>query len=733
MSKIHSTELLKSCFIFCLIVLTSQVCSAENEPLETITVTATRLLRPIEDIAGTVTVISDAEIEQQVSIDIDDLVRYQPGITMDTAGRGGNQGFIIRGIGGNRVLTVVDGVRSNDIYNAVVSGYGRDVYEIDDLRAVEIIRGPASVLYGADAMGGAVILSTKAPMDYLKDGKNTYIGVRGSASTADEQYKAGFTAAVQNADLVGVLQYTRREFHEKDIEGDGELNPLDGHSNNLLAKAVWSPHEDHRLTLTFDRVVEKADSILNTELSPSVTSSVGDDESERYRVGLNHHWQLDMVAADFLETQLYWQQTNALQHTEQRRRSYSFIDPLDFTTYGGTQADRISDFAFNQEIKGLGMMLTKVFTTGSVEHAMVYGFNLDQTDTERPRNRCDTAVATGVRTCEIAAYPFAAPEVFPNKTFPDTETTRGGVYWQDEMVLGNSGFTFIPGLRYDRYEMEPSIDGLLDVSAFGFNVVPVEEDELSINLGLIYDLNDAIALFAQYAQGFRPPNYDEANQAFVNRSFGYATVPNPDLKPETSQGIELGIKASFDQAYLNLAFYDNRYDDFIDSQFIGVNSGLNLFQDRNVGEARIYGAEASGVWRISDQWQVRGAIAYALGDDKEADVPLDTIDPLTGVLGVRYSAADDRWGIETILTLVDEKDRVSAADRTTATGYALLDLIGHFNITDKVTFRAGAFNLSDKQYARWTNIQGLAAADAKAIARAQEAGINFRVGMNIQF
>src|SRR3990172_7113758 len=201
MSKIHSTERLNSCLIVCLIVLTSHVCGAENKPLETITVTATRLPRNIEDIAGTVTLITDAEIEQQLSVDIDDLIRYQPGITMDTAGRGGNQGFIIRGIGGNRVLTLIDGVRGNDIYNAVVSGYGRDIYEIDDLKAVEIIRGPASVLYGADAMGGAIILRTRDPGDYLDKGENAYIGVRGSAASGDEQYKAGFTAAVQRGDL----------------------------------------------------------------------------------------------------------------------------------------------------------------------------------------------------------------------------------------------------------------------------------------------------------------------------------------------------------------------------------------------------------------------------------------------------------------------------------------------------------------------------------------------------
>src|SRR3972149_477776 len=201
MSAIHSAIHRNARLLICLLAVSVPAYAAKPQPLETITVTATRLLRAPEEIAGTVTLISSAEIEQQVSDDLDDLIRYQPGITMDTAGRGGNQGFVIRGMGGNRVLTLIDGVRSNDIYDAVVSGYGRDVYEIDDLKAVEIIRGPASVHYGADAMGGAVILRTRDPADYLAAEDSFHAGIRASAASADEQYKAGFTAAGQYGDL----------------------------------------------------------------------------------------------------------------------------------------------------------------------------------------------------------------------------------------------------------------------------------------------------------------------------------------------------------------------------------------------------------------------------------------------------------------------------------------------------------------------------------------------------
>ena len=84
--------------------------------IEELTISATRQSRTIENIAGTVSIISIENIEKELVDDLDDLARFQPGVSMSTDARGGNQGFTIRGIGGNRVLNVVDGVRGSDIY-----------------------------------------------------------------------------------------------------------------------------------------------------------------------------------------------------------------------------------------------------------------------------------------------------------------------------------------------------------------------------------------------------------------------------------------------------------------------------------------------------------------------------------------------------------------------------------------------------------------------------------------
>ncbi|MEX0617766.1 MAG: TonB-dependent receptor, partial [Pseudohongiellaceae bacterium] len=267
----------------------------------------------------------------------------------------------------------------------------------------------------------------------------------------------------------------------------------------------------------------------------------------------------------------------------------------------------------------------------------------------------------------------------------------------------------------------------------GYAVTAVDEHAVSFSLGALYELSDQVSLFAQYAEGFRPPNFDESNQAFVNLGHGYATVPNPALESESSEGLELGIRANVKNALISLAVYDNRYQDFIESASIGTEGNISLFQDQNVGRARIRGVELTSMWYPGDSWQVRTSLAYSRGNNEEAGVPLDSVEPLTGVIGLRYDEASGDWGFETMLTAVAKKDRVSADDRATADAYTVVDIVGHYRVTRSSTVRAGLFNVFDENYARWTNIQGLAAGDTDNIARAQAAGTNFRLSLDYKF
>ena len=705
-----------------------------NDQLEELIVNATRLPRTIEDIAGTVSVMTAEDMERELAEDLDDLVRFQPGVSISTATRGGHEGFSIRGIGGNRVLTVLDGIRSNDIYHAGPSSYGRDNIDTDNIKTVELIRGPASALYGADAIGGAVILTSKDPRDYL-EGDWAAFNFRASAADADAQYRGGFTAASQFGDVGLLAQYTQRQFAEQEVNGPGSLNPQDGRSDSLLLQLHWDVSADQQLRFSMDNFVDEIETQLDSDIGRSVSSSVGLDDTGRLRVGMRYEWQAGLALFDDLELDLNQRDTDASQYTEQTRTSYSFLNPRDPRTHRGTSARRESTFDFDQQTSALNLNLRKTVTTGALTHSLAYGANLEETDTQRPRNRCEEELASGQTTCRISAYPFAPPEVFPNKTIPDTSTARSGIYLQDEMVFGESGLTLIPGARYDRYRMkampDPSLDGTGQVSGYGFPVESINEGAVSLSLGVLYDINATWSMFGQYAEGYRPPNFAEANQSFVNLGYRYATVPNPELLAENSKGLEFGLRASFPNAFLSVAAYRNRYTNFIEDAFAGTRGSISLFQNRNIGEVKIRGAEINARFFLNEQWQARTALAYARGDNLSASTPLDSVDPLTLVAGLRFDAPSGRWGGELLLTAVGKKDRVSTPERVIAGSYSVVDVVGNYDFSESVRLRFGVFNVFDERYARWINISSLNAESTTAIKNAQQPGMNFRIGLQI--
>jgi hemoglobin/transferrin/lactoferrin receptor protein len=113
---------------------------------------------------------------------------------------------------------------------------------------------------------------------------------------------------------------------------------------------------------------------------------------------------------------------------------------------------------------------------------------------------------------------------------------------------------------------------------------------------------------------------------------------------------------------------------------------------------RIWGAEAKGDWRFAPGWSLFGAVAYANGEDEETGQPLDSVDPLTGIVGVRYDH-EAGWSAEVRGRGASRKSRVS--DRTTIfqpQGYAVVDAILSYNLDPNISVNAGVYNVFDASY-----------------------------------
>src|SRR5690606_32515912 len=126
-----------------------------------------------------------------------------------------------------------------------------------------------------------------------------------------------------------------------------------------------------------------------------------------------------------------------------------------------------------------------------------------------------------------------------------------------EMSFADGRVTLVPGLRVDHYRLEPEVDPIFAADNPGVAVDALSETSVSPKLGVVWRFDEGWSMFASYAHGFRAPPYNDVNLGFTNLQFGYTAIPNPDLEPETSDGIELGLRYAGDVAHASLSAYYN--------------------------------------------------------------------------------------------------------------------------------------------------------------------------------
>jgi len=684
--------------------------------LDEITVSAERAPSTVFNSPGTVTVITDRQIDRQLIQSPRDAVRNEPGIAVgNTPTRAGSGNYWIRGIGDNRVRVEVDGVRVPDYpgSNAGAGLYTRDFLDFDSLKRVEIIRGPASALYGSDAIGGVVSYVTKDPEDYLREvGRDWYAGTKLSFNSVDRSFAETVTGAARQGPWQGLLLFTRRDGTETLINSaTRRANPQNYQSNNLLMKLIYETPDSGRWRLTGEALWRGVATNLLTDRSTSVADSIAHDTNKRFRLSLDWTQQLSWAIADQVTALVYWTDLDRQEHQDQYRRSPPAPAPAPANQL------RTSDFDFRQVIFGTNLQFSAQRQYAGWDHNVIYGINADFTMTSRPRNRTQTDLTTGA----LIPGPIGG-EIFPNKSFPDTRTTQAAFYIQDTAQYG--ALRIIPAIRFDYYHLTPRPDAAFLNTNPGFAIGNVSAFAVSPKLGVTYDLTENYRLFGQYARGFRAPPYDNANFAYSNPSQFYQILPNFNLKPETSDGFEAGLRGRFsDGSSFQLSAFYNRYHDFIDTVVVNnggapsVPPGTTIFQYQNVSSVVIYGVEAKGEWRINPEWTLTGAVAYARGTNQITHQPINSVDPLTGVAGLRYDSGSG-WGVEARMkaaaakTLVDSTGQQPGVSTYKPNTYATFDLLGRYEINRNVTLNAGIMNIANARYFNAIDVNGIASNNA---------------------
>lgn len=732
---------------------------ATAQTLQTVVVSGSRSEQLRDDLPFSMDVLNADDLENRQISDIRDVARDLPNVSVTRAparftvtgagnatGRDGNAGFNIRGLGGNRVLMLVDGIRLPRSYINGNNAFGRDTLSLDLLKRIELVRGPSSVLYGSDGLAGLVNFITHEPDDFLTtaDGKPKALGGRVAAAWSgdDDGLRLGATVAGRANDAVQwLLSGTVHRASGLDNMGSNDAanvdrttpNPQTERGGSLLGKLVLRPDGVQKHVLTLEHVQKDAEfELLSSRVKPPLTAASVVDENamqalRRDRFTWDARYTLDSAWADQLQTVFSLQDTAAQDNGRTLRNDAGV---------------RIRDTSYNERAWQASVQAGKTYPLSAQwSQKLTYGLDHATTDVTSWFGGSDPG---GKYT--------------PRKYFPDTRDTSTALYAQSEFI--SERWSITPGLRLEHFALDViSQDGYFSARP-GDNLSATPGKSLSGSnaspkLGVLYRATSQWSVFGNYASGFRAPNATQLNGFAENVPGPTGTtfvslLSNPDLKPETSQNLEFGVRARLARLSLDASVFTGRFNQLIvDKKPLGGTGAAGdplLFQSVNVADATIRGFEvkSSMDWGRLAGGRVSTPFAYGQtrGTDHASNRPLNSIDPAKLVLGLQYETARWDWRLDaTHHAAKTESDLESPylpkpvnpprIRQFTVPAATTLDLSSQWRIRKDLRLTASITNLTNRKYWLWSDVQGLAASSAVADAYTQPGRhLNLSVVMN---
>lgn len=708
--------------------------------------------------AGTRTVVTADDLERRNVTDMGGIVRYLPLITAPAAASGsgsvwdgsGNTGYNIRGLEGNRVSLELDGIALPDAapkpdgntLNAFATG--RDYFDPETFREVRIDSGTTAASGANPGLGGGVAFITKSPEDYLGEGRDHYVAYKYGRATADRSNAHTLTGAARMGDkLQGLAVYVHRDGEQTDSRGTTPVNPEDWHSNALLSKLVWTLPGEQKLDLTVDMFERKNKRDLRSKVSTYYPTGVQQDSTtRRTRVSLGHDVALkDFALFDRLTSKVYLQNANTDDKTQGR---YTF----------GSPAQRSIETSFKNDSIGV---TSEAFKQLNADNALLYGVQLEQLKTRRPWREDRLIIATGQH------------QITNKNRMADMDTSKLALYVRDDLSFDLAGKKAVltPGLRADYRKDAPKNlqHYAIGVPGASKEIRKQSDTYFTPSLSLSVEVLPQMNAYATVTRGTRLPTAAERTGTYDSISYtgtgkGYAVLGNANLRKETSQAYELGLKGDvvkglsmhasvYQTEYKNMIEYVMQEDDPVN--YPTITQGL--FRPENIGNARTWGAELTlraelGAWAPSMQgYHIDLATGVAKGRSFNTltgdSGGLASVAPAKTALTFGYDHANELFGLA--LTAVHAGDKQAPNDLLTGTtaprfsvpSYTIFDLSTYWNVHKNAKIVVGVYNLTDRKYWDYAAARSLSAGTTAAtraeIERYAKPGRNVAASLSVNF
>lgn len=633
------------------------------------------------DAPASVSIIGESQLRSGPDArSLPNSLQREPSVLLQKTGAGQSSPFI-RGFTGFRTLLMMDGIRiNNSVFREGPNQYWGTVdnYAVSRL---ELTRGPSSVLWGSDAVGGAVNALTQkaeaaegwsarwfARYSTAERSFNSRYEVEGGVE-GEWALRAGFSdknfGNIKAGNGSGNLPGTG--YDERDVDFRLDV-PLDGADFTLAGQKVRQ-NDVPRTHTTIDAVPFHG-TAPGTEIRRDLTQ-------EHNLVYARMGWDGGSFYDEARAT-VSWQRQEEWQ--ERLRTGNRFDESgFDVKTWG-TQLEFESDTSVGR---------------------LTWGFENWKDRVESFRRDYEN----GVLTLEEIQGPVG----------DDAEYQLFGAYVQDEIEQGD--FTHVLGLRWsyahadaDRVD-NPNVAGA-DPATPG-NVIGVNEswDAVVASARSTWHVDPDTNVYGGLSQGFRAPNLSDLTSELTDSGI---ESPTPGLDPEYYTQLELGVKAERDGWRGELAGYYTWIKDMVVQSPTGeVISGTPVLVKDNVGDGHLYGFEGRAERVLDEEWLAFAVASWMTGkvdqydtDGNEVDDYVSRLLPFTTVLGVTWQGSESAWSVTADTMIQDEADKLSLKDETDTQrippggtpGYGIVGVRASRPVGENARVTVALENLFDKDY-----------------------------------
>lgn len=628
----------------------------DEPPAQTITVTAKGYVADELETPISTTQISRETLLRQQAQNVGEALRGQPGLSVASDGAQG-QNPVIRGLKKESVVLLVDGVRMN---SAQPQGAIASFMTLALAERVEVVKGPASVLYGTGALGGAInVVLPQAHFDVplSLDASASFDGAsRGSRGTGLLRLSSGDHALLLGGSMARMDDYEAPS---------GKLALTGYDSDALIAQYRYRIDGRQQLRasaqLQTDRDVWYPGS-RKPHANPAVVGNTLVHSPDQHRRLVEAGYERKGAGGQPLNIDL-----RVYRHDVDRTIE-SFSDKLQ-RNIGETEVG---------------------FSTSGIDARADWLLN--------PKH----LIAVGINAWRMRASPeryLASPTplspLMRNVPFSDGELGSFGLFVQDDIRVGM--LNLLAGLRHDTVQGEAaSMNNGTVVTG-----LRRKDSALGGSLGLIYEATPLVRPFANLSRGFRAGEMRERFETSP-RGDGYLYIGNPQIKPETAIQFELGIKGASGNLTYSGSVFRNRIDDYITGQVTGaVQQGLPVKQTVNLGKVVIQGFEASARWQFQREHWLGASYSRTRGDNKDRMEPLFQMP--ADELGIGWEGrVGEGWTADATLRLVARQDRVATTfargTEDATAGFGTLDAGATWRYVPRQSLRLAVRNLGNKAY-----------------------------------